>query len=518
MEVMTLATQDISSDDMEPEIETVSHQYWGRLVSLKKEYPSFFLEKNDNLLGRGEECDLVVDDKIISNKHCRILRVVHDGDPDPVFLLEDLSTYGTYVDGAKVGKAKKKVLTHGCEISLGLAKSKIDERHFIFQTTNKKAPKAEDLVDDFSKYEISTILGRGNFAVVKLAIDKETGKKYAAKIIDKKKILMQPALAESFRREVEILKKIKHPGVISFIDYHEDETEIIIIMDLVTGGELAQQIFTTKRLPENKIKYIFFQISKAVEYLHDSNITHRDLKPENILIQSPGSERVMIADFGLSKNVGQSSLMQTVCGTPIYLAPEILQQMDSVSGYGKAVDLWSLGVILYVMCAGHPPFHADTRDKLFSEILNGQIDFSLKEFQSFSDQNVIDLIKKLLTHDPAKRLTIKETLRHPWLQDSEIFDKWRRVDSLMMPPPSLKTGLTSAFHEKASLDASSPPDAKKNYNFGPTNSNSNDSLKSGSSGSANNSDSAINGSVKMADVVKTKKQNTFFFLSKKRGI
>lgn len=194
------------------------------------------------------------------------------------------------------------------------------------------------------------------------------------------------------------------------------------------------------RFEEPIAKLLFYQMLVAVKYLHEQGITHRDLKPENVLLSSEKNETVIkITDFGLSKVVGEQSLMQTLCGTPSYLAPEVLLTCGT-GGYSKAVDLWSLGVILFICLAGYPPFSEQiTKHTLHEQIVKGLYSFPKQYWKTVSPQ-AIDLVKKLLTVDPNKRITVDEALQHPWIsEDKEVIEKANNLMAEVyptMPPPS----------------------------------------------------------------------------------
>jgi len=208
----------------------------------------------------------------------------------------------------------------------------------------------------------------------------------------------------------------------------------------VEGGELFDRVVSVTRFEEPIAKLLFYQMLVAVKYLHEQGITHRDLKPENVLLCSEKNETVIkITDFGLSKVVGEQSLMKTLCGTPSYLAPEVLLTAGT-GGYSKAVDLWSLGVILFICLGGYPPFSEEIKKHTLNEqIIKGLYTFPKTYWKAVSPK-AIDLIKKLLTVDPKKRISVEEALQHPWISDDEeVIDKANKLMSSVssdMPPPS----------------------------------------------------------------------------------
>jgi len=256
-------------------------------------------------------------------------------------------------------------------------------------------------------YELLEHLGSGTFATVRAAKEKATGAKYAIKIIDKK--AMGPK-QDMMMREVEILKAVKHPNIIKLKELFESPAKLYLVMELVTGGELFDRIVEKGSYSEKDASFVMRQIIDACRYLHENNIVHRDLKPENLLLEQPKSDIVKIADFGLSKILGDEAMLKTACGTPGYVAPEVLQ----LNGYGKEVDMWSIGVIMYILLCGFPPFYEESNAQLFKAILEGRFSYPDPYWSSVS-ASAKDLINKLLVVDPKKRLTAEQALQHSWI-------------------------------------------------------------------------------------------------------
>jgi len=213
--------------------------------------------------------------------------------------------------------------------------------------------------------------------------------------------------------EVNILKTLKHPNIIGIHEVFETDTTLYLVLELVTGGELFDKIVGEGSFPEEKTRHYFKQMLDATAYLHGQGIAHRDLKPENILMKDKTSDILKVSDFGLSRCVGEAHFMKTICGTPQYVAPEILTA-SSTGGYGVACDIWSLGVILYIMLVGHSPWDEDKPKSIFVQIKEGDFEFDPEEWDPIS-QSVKDLIKRLLTVDPEKRMTVTEALVDPWV-------------------------------------------------------------------------------------------------------
>ncbi|XP_062822722.1 serine/threonine-protein kinase Chk2-like isoform X2 [Anolis carolinensis] len=289
------------------------------------------------------------------------------------------------------------------------------------------------------KYVISKTLGTGACGEVKLAFERETCLKVAIKIINKKKCLLENDRPLNVETEVEILKKVDHPCLIKIKDFYEGE-DFYIVLELMEGGELFYKVRRPAKLSEETCKLYFYQMLLAVQYLHQNGIIHRDLKLENILLSSPSEEKCLIkvSDFGQSKLLGESSLMQTLCGTPDYLAPEVLRFESGAKGggYGRAVDAWSLGVILFICLSGYPPFSETPQKCLRDQICAGSFTF-IQEIWDHVSQEALDLVRKLLEVDPIRRLTIQEALLHPWLQDEEMKRIFQELVSKAETAPNL---------------------------------------------------------------------------------
>jgi len=260
-------------------------------------------------------------------------------------------------------------------------------------------------------FDIKDELGKGAFSIVYLAVNKKTGEKVAVKTIDKKAASTTQD-QNRLKTEVEILKKVSHPNIVCLKDMFETSEKLYLIMELVTGGELFDKIVEKGQYSERDASVIVKNLLSAVEYLHSANIAHRDLKPENLLLKGGANDTdVMLSDFGLSKIVGVESMMETACGTPYYVAPEVL----SATGYDKEVDLWSVGVITYLLLCGFPPFYGESLPEVFEQIMKAEFDYPDPYWTEISKE-AKDLISKLLVVDSKQRLTATQALAHPWIQ------------------------------------------------------------------------------------------------------
>ncbi|XP_074861208.1 calcium/calmodulin-dependent protein kinase type 1 [Carettochelys insculpta] len=264
-------------------------------------------------------------------------------------------------------------------------------------------------------YEFRETLGTGAFSEVVLAEERSSRKLVAIKCIAKKALQSKSSL----ENEIAVLHKIKHPNIVALDDIYESGGHLYLIMELVSGGELFDRIVEKGFYTERDASQLVRQILDAVRYLHERGIVHRDLKPENLLYYSldPDS-KIMISDFGLSKIEGCGSVMSTACGTPGYVAPEVLAQKP----YSKAVDCWSIGVIAYILLCGYPPFYDESDAKLFEQILQAEYEFDSPYWDDISE-SAKDFIQHLMEKEPNKRFTCEQALQHPWIAGDTALDK-----------------------------------------------------------------------------------------------
>jgi len=266
--------------------------------------------------------------------------------------------------------------------------------------------------DEITKYyEIGGKLGTGSFAVVKQATRKSDGKQFAIKIIKKSKL--NPDELAVVHDEVEIMHKVDHPNCVKLYEMFETSKKLYMVLELLTGGELFDRIVAKGSYSEKEASLLIRDIAGAIKYLHSIGVVHRDLKPENLLYLSPKPDSLIkITDFGLAKLKGSSTVdsMTTACGTPGYVAPEVLKNEP----YDKAVDLWSLGVILYILLCGFPPFYHESTAQLYKQIKKGEYDFPDPYWTDISPE-AKNLVQCLLTVNPKKRYTAEQVLQHPWI-------------------------------------------------------------------------------------------------------
>lgn len=264
-----------------------------------------------------------------------------------------------------------------------------------------------------AKYNVGQVIGDGNFAIVRKCTEKSKNLEYALKIIDKSKCVGKEQMIEN---EVAILRIVKHPNIIQLVAEYDTPTELYLVMELVKGGDLFDAISRAVKFPESDAQIMTQNLASALAYLHEQSIVHRDIKPENLLVEMEGDrlKTLKVGDFGLAQKV--TGPLCTICGTPTYVAPEILTE----NGYGLEIDVWAMGVILYIMLCGFPPFVSanNNQEELFDDILSGQYGFPAPYWDDVSDL-AKDLISHMLQSNPQLRFTAEDVLDHPWFETSD---------------------------------------------------------------------------------------------------
>ncbi|XP_029700160.1 serine/threonine-protein kinase DCLK1b isoform X3 [Takifugu rubripes] len=264
------------------------------------------------------------------------------------------------------------------------------------------------------RYKVGRTLGDGNFAVVRECVERSTGREYALKVISKNKCRGKEHMIQS---EVSILRRVKHPNIVLLIEEIDAHNELYLIMELVKGGDLFDAIISSNKYTERDASCMLFNLASAIKYLHSLNIVHRDIKPENLLVyeHQDGSKSLKLGDFGLATVV--NGPLHTVCGTPTYVAPEIIAE----TGYGLKVDIWAAGVITYILLCGFPPFRGsgDDQEALFQQILQGLLDFPKPYWDNVSD-SAKALITGMLQVEMDQRYTAMQVLDHPWVNDDGV--------------------------------------------------------------------------------------------------
>lgn len=277
---------------------------------------------------------------------------------------------------------------------------------------------AESFMEAREKYHINRkVIGTGHYGVVRECVKRKSGERFAIKSIRKAKV----GNFEMLKREILIQAEAHHPNIVGLVDFFEDPKYVHLIIELCTGGELFDKIVSKAQnknigcFSESETARLILPVLDAVGYLHDKNIAHRDLKPENFLFSSEDDENatMKIIDFGLSRVEGDSKdgIMRTKVGTPYYVAPEVLN-----CEYTKSCDVWSLGVITYIMLCGYPPFYGDDKTEIFSSVRGAKFDFPSPDWDPITDE-AKHFISTLLSKNPASRPSARDAMRHPWIQN-----------------------------------------------------------------------------------------------------
>lgn len=324
--------------------------------------------------------------------------------------LNESQNHSNLNQSGDVSKPKRKV---SLSKRLGKKTSR-DDSGILSEDEIKYGTITDKTVEDV--YDMGKKIGDGNFADVRQCIDKITKKEFALKIVDKAKVRGKEQM---IRDEIDIMRRCKHPNIVRMYEDYDSPRHIYLVMELIKGGDLFDAISSSVKFTEAVTRTYVKDITKALAYLHKRKIVHRDLKPENLLVHKKPNGQVILklADFGLAMVV--KSPIFTVCGTPTYVAPEILEE----AGYGLKVDMWAAGVITYIMLCGFPPFRSAKKDQdeLFDLIMEGDYEFLSPYWDNVSNE-AKDLISKLLVVNHNERYSADEVLSHPWVK--------HRVDSL----------------------------------------------------------------------------------------
>ncbi|XP_030608404.1 death-associated protein kinase 3 [Archocentrus centrarchus] len=264
-------------------------------------------------------------------------------------------------------------------------------------------------------YEMGEELGSGQFAIVRKCKEKSTGVEYAAKFIKKRRLSSsrRGVSREEIEREVNILREIQHSNIITLHDIFENKTDVILILELVSGGELFDFLAEKESLTEEEATQFLKQILDGVQYLHSKRIAHFDLKPENIMLldKNVPNPRIKLIDFGIAHQIKAGNEFKNIFGTPEFVAPEIV----NYEPLGLEADMWSIGVITYILLSGASPFLGETKQETLTNISAVNYDFD-EEYFSNTSELAKDFIRRLLVKDPKKRMTIDDSLEHPWIK------------------------------------------------------------------------------------------------------
>lgn len=320
--------------------------------------------------------------------------------------------------------------------------TKVEETNDAASNTNNEEEE-EDWTNEpcvFSKndqkvgvadFDLLAVIGKGSFGKVMQVKKKDDGEIYAMKVLRKDAIIARKQVAHT-RAEKAILQKIQHPFIVNLNYAFQTEDKLYMVLDYINGGELFFHLKKEGKFPEDRVKLYAAEIAQALHHLHSLNIVYRDLKPENILLDSDG--HICITDFGLSKEIKKDEGTNTFCGTPEYLAPEVLRNQS----HGVAVDWWSLGTLIFEMLTGLPPFYSQNINIMYQKILNGEL-----KFPSFISDDAKSLLEGLLNRDPEERLQGDAVLQHPFFSDinwDDLFSK--KVDPPFKPEVKSKDDIS----------------------------------------------------------------------------
>lgn len=380
--------------------------------------------KNEIRIGRStsKNNDIIISNNDCSSVHCE-LHIGKSFNNYNLITIKDLSSNGTYINDILIGKNNSSLLRDGDKLSFA------SNLHYIMRYDLKVKPSKTSF---FDKYILTnTLLGTGHYAQVKEAINRESGTICAVKIFNPTNKGDQ---ATQLNRELEILVNLNHPNIVGFYDTFLEPVSLtslttFLVLEKINGGELFNRIVKKGKLKQNETNEISRQLLDGLQYLHSIDIVHRDLKPENILLSitptqlgqshvEPWDEgelsvQVKIADFGLAKFVGKFQFTTTLCGTPAYVAPEVLANSENRK-YNKSVDMWSVGVLLYVCLCGFPPFSEELGPpSMRQQILEAKFAFYSPYWDDIDDIS-LDLISRLLVANPDNRLSVDEAINHPW--------------------------------------------------------------------------------------------------------
>jgi serine/threonine protein kinase len=364
---------------------------------------------------------------VLSRQHCRVFTMGRDA------FLHDNSSNGTFLNGKLIGKDNKHLLRNGDIIAVVNPKlPQYNEFSWRFVSPDTGDDCGGDIVA--ATYDLGKVLGTGNFATVRLGTNRRTSEQVAIKIVEKKRFAMQADFSfKTLQSEVDILRRMNHPNIIRVIDVFDTPKAFTLALELVAGGDLFDYIVgrCPKPFTEDEVRQLFVQLVEALLYMHSKDVVHRDLKPENILVhvnpsfmldyRYPDAQKnapnipvsqvtLKVTDFGLAKFCAEQEVMTTMCGTPSYLAPEVRvpgADGKKAQGYSWSVDVWSLGVILYILMSGTPPASPEVK------LVFG------KQFAGASEA-VKSLIAWMLQPDPRTRADLHDIVEHEWLKGIDI--------------------------------------------------------------------------------------------------
>lgn len=435
-EIDTLpATQTQLSHYTQLESQPLEPLCYGRLLGKQVQIKTLDISQSEFSVGRDDrKCVLVLNETHLDrHKHLHRVSKVHftihkdlDDLSSPTFI-SDGSRNGTFVNGRLIGTRNRMILKHMDEISI----LKPDIRAFVYHDLTRNTTseiKAKELLDN---YHIGKKIGSGACGTVYLLHHTISCKPFAMKHVMKDPISerTRPKFLNDPMRvmnEVNIMKNLNHPCVIKMHDIVDKPDSVYMVLEYMEGGDLLTRIINNQHLPEKTAKLFFLQMCHAVKYLHEQGITHRDLKPDNILLQDDQEYTLLkVSDFGLSKFVRKNSVMRTLCGTPLYVAPEVLKTSGK-GAYTRKVDIWGLGVVLFTMLSGTLPFSDEYGTPAVEQIKRGKFAMRHPAWRKVSSM-AKKLIFDILNVNPTERPSIDTLLASTWLRDEEVICEAERL-------------------------------------------------------------------------------------------
>ncbi|CCL98200.1 uncharacterized protein FIBRA_00194 [Fibroporia radiculosa] len=419
----TQATQQETQPSSQPD-NTLDAHLWGYLIPCNSHLRRIDFQKVKPLYNVGRNADqrpggndIILPGKKISNYHCKI---VWDGQENvnAAVKVTDNSSNGTFINSNKIGKGRTMLLYDGNEISFGPphyrnADGSLEDFRFVY----KHMATGETLTGLHAAYQMHYELGKGSFATVMKAMHRESGQWYAVKVLQYNKLrsVQERGNAQNaVMREINILEKLEHPNICHMKEVFFEPNTINLILEYIPGGDLLDYIIQRERLDEAETQYLSYQICDALAYIHSKDIAHRDLKPENVLLTGDIPPRVKVADFGLAKAVDHMTVLRTMCGTPCYLAPEVVLQSNN-QGYEKVVDSWSTGVIIYSMLTGNNAFIENEGEELHDRVRNRRVDWPC--LRQYASEMAESFLRRLLEYEATNRMTPAAAREHPWLAE-----------------------------------------------------------------------------------------------------
>ena len=348
---------------------------------------------------------------------------------------------GKWSWGRHVGK-----LLSNLSFSVGSMLGAAAEEEYVDADEAPRGVPSHDAVATF--YDLQEEVGSGAYSTVFRAVEKKSGQAYALKRVSKESVNSKEDV-DSLFEEVGILQQIHHVHIMSLHAFYEDENSYSIVTELVEGGELFDRVVALQHYSEKEARDLCQVMLKTLHFLHSNNIVHRDLKPENILLANKEDNcHIKIADFGFAKHL--SERLDTVCGTPDYIAPEVCALLDMKKvprhkrpAYTEKCDIWSAGIIFYILLAGYPPFFDDDRRALFRKIRSGRFEFHSEYWGSVSTE-AKDLISKMLIVDPRKRPSAGQLLLHPWMYHQDDVLSSKKLDTAKLKSTIARRRLKAA--------------------------------------------------------------------------